>query len=215
MKHGGFTYNMSLFFSPNQDINVTQGKLPHWSQRGKLHFVTFRLADSLPKKRLEEIRQERQEWQENHRQPYSEKEWQDYYYLFSQRVENWLDTGSGGCLLSQPQYSQIVAGAIKHFERQRYLLDHWIIMPNHVHILLMPIEPYTLEVILHSWKSFTANRFLKRHLHTGQFWQHESFDHIVRSEKQLEHFRQYILENHSQTGCVSPISTQRIQIETK
>jgi REP element-mobilizing transposase RayT len=202
---------MNLFYSPTQDTLVTHGNLPHWTQRGKLHFVTFRLADSLPKERLEELHLERQKWESHHSQPYSEEDWQEYHRLFSERTENWLDAGHGKCLLSKPQYAQLVAEALRHFESQRYFLDHWVIMPNHVHVLLMPIEPYTLEHILHSWKSFTANKFIKLRLHIGQFWQHESFDHIVRSERQLEHFRQYILDNYNKTSGVALISTDRIQ----
>jgi REP element-mobilizing transposase RayT len=201
---------MNLFYNSNQEVIVTHGDLPHWTQRGKLHFVTFRLADSLPKERLEQLCQERQQWQKYHREPYSEKDWHDYHCLFSEHMENWLDAGCGNCLLSQPQYSQIVAKALQHFEQERYLLDHWVIMPNHIHVLLIPLEPYTLENILHSWKSFTSHEINKLSQSEGQIWQHESFDHIVRNERQLEHFRQYILENWKNAKSSTPFSNNII-----
>jgi REP element-mobilizing transposase RayT len=198
---------MNLFYNSNQDIIATRRNLPHWTQRDKLHFVTFRLADSLPKERLEQLLQERNQWEKNHREPYSEKDWHNYHCLFSDRMENWLDAGCGNCLLSRPQYSQVVTNALQYFEQERYLLDHWVIMPNHVHVLLILLEPYTLEHILHSWKSFTSHEINKLSQSEGQIWQHESFDHIVRSERQLEHFRQYILENWKNAKSSVPFST--------
>ncbi len=62
-------------------------------------------------------------------------------------------------------------------------------MPNHVHVLITPFEGFTLSVILHSWKSYTAkkaNRLLHRR---GQFWQEEYFDRYIRTE---EHYRRAI-----------------------
>jgi type I restriction enzyme R subunit len=49
--------------------------------------------------------------------------------------------------------------------------------------------------ILHSWKSFTANQINRRLGKTGQLWQHESYDHIVRHERAMEAIRRYIREN--------------------
>jgi REP element-mobilizing transposase RayT len=199
---------MNPFYNSNQETIVTQGNLPHWTQQGKLHFVTFRLADSLPQERLRHIQKDRCEWTARHQQPYANQDWQEYYSLFSERVENWLDAGHGECLFSNPQYAKIVADALLYFENNRYLLDHWVIMPNHVHVVLMPLHSHTLESILHSWKSFTSNIINSlRHLH-GQLWQHESFDHVVRSTRQLEHFRQYILDNWKQTKCTTMMSVK-------
>ena len=59
---------------------------------------------------------------------------------------------------------------------------------------------HKLSEILHSWKSFSAkeaNHILNR---TGAFWQDESFDHIVRDEKNLEKFSCYIQENPKKAG---------------
>lgn len=201
---------MDIFYNPTHDKQITQGHLPHWTQQGKLHFITFRLADSLPQERLAQIRHERQEWDALHSQPYSAQDWQDYYQLFSERVENWLDAGSGECLLSRNEYAEIVVNSICHFENRRYMLDHWVVMPNHVHILLLPFEPYTLDAILHSLKSFTANMINRKRGSKGSFWQRESFDHIVRNELQLKKYRFYILENWKKSGYKAVISKQEI-----
>jgi REP element-mobilizing transposase RayT len=72
----------------------------------------------------------------------------------------------------------MVSDALRHFHSQQYLLDDWVIMPNHVHLILWPMPNFTLSEIPKGRKQFTAtqaNRILCR---TGEtFWQAESFDH--------------------------------------
>jgi REP element-mobilizing transposase RayT len=78
-------------------------------------------------------------------------------------------------------------------------------MPNHVHVLLKLLEDFSLSSILHSWKNFTAreaNRVLAR---TGEFWQREYFDILVTSERQLEFFLRYILNNPVKAGLCDHI----------
>jgi hypothetical protein len=41
------------FFDPRGDIEKTVHKLPHWQQGEVAIFVTFRLADSLPRELLD------------------------------------------------------------------------------------------------------------------------------------------------------------------
>jgi REP element-mobilizing transposase RayT len=68
-------------------------------------------------------------------------------------------------------------------------------MPNHVHVLVAPIGDHLLDAILHSWKSYSAKQINTIFKRTGQVWQHESFDHIVRGPEQLERIERYI-QNH-------------------
>ena len=93
--------------------------MPHWTQYGKMHFVTFRLADSVPQEKLKQIKKQRQEWISRHQEPYTEAQWQEYNKLFTHRVERWLDAAHGECLLSQHPNASIVAEAIRYFDRQR------------------------------------------------------------------------------------------------
>lgn len=72
-------------------------------------------------------------------------------------------------------------------------------MPNHVHAVVRP-GSHDLSSILHTWKSFTAseaNRSLGR---SGEFWQKESYDHIVRDESELERTVRYVVENPVNAG---------------
>ncbi len=204
---GGNDYNYP-FFNPHDEIKIHQGNLPHWQQEDVFYFVTFRLADSIPKEKVEQLRQERETWLKNHPKnkegKYSTEELKEYYRLFSKRVEEWLDKGAGGCILREQRYAKIVADALLYFNKEKYILDEWVLMPNHIHILVKPINNYSLTEILHSWKSYTANEINKLSGNKGQLWMHESYDHIVRNREAFEAIRNYIRQNPAKAGIALP-----------
>ena len=175
-----------------------RGYLPHWEKENGVYFVTFRLEDSLPKKVLDEIKYERQHYEkvltklERELKP-EEKRKMDS--LFSEKFDEYLDVGIGECYLRNPEIADLVENALKHFDDKKYRLFAWCVMPNHVHVLLQVFPRHTLGEITHSWKSFTAHEADKILGITGKFWQRESYDHIVRSEKSFYKIVEYILNN--------------------
>ena len=192
----------NIFYNPTVIKKVTRRNLPHWNQSEKMYFTTFRTADSMPQDEIEVLRQERQQWQQNRPKPYNEKEKAEYRLLFSEKMNAWLDNCHGECLLSAPECATMLKDAIEHFESKRYFLDHWVIMPNHVHVLLITCDGYDLSKTLHSWKSFTSNEINKMYSRAGPFWQSETFDHIVRNNQQLEKYREYIKMNITKAGVL-------------
>ena len=199
----------SEYFDPNNEIQIHTGNLPHWQQENVWYFITFRLADSIPKEVVEAIKSEREAWLKKHSglnrskdasDTFSKEELKEYYRLFSERIENLLNSGKGSCVLKDEKIAKIVADALLHFDNQRYVLDEWVIMPNHVHVLVKLLGEYKLPDILHSWKSFTANEINKATGKKGQLWMHESYDHIVRNEKALHAIRNYIRQNPAKAG---------------
>jgi len=69
-------------------------------------------------------------------------------------------------------------------------LDAFVVMPNHVHLLVCPVKPFTLPKILQSWKRHAAREINRRMGRTGKaLWLDENFDHVVRSSKQLDYLR--------------------------
>ena len=202
---------IDTFFNPVDEIIIKQGKLPHWTQENSWYFITFRLADSIPKQKVEQLKRDREAWVKKHKgkngTDYTKEELKEYYYLFSERVENWMNAGYGKCVLKDNANAQIVANALKYFEGKRYKLDEWVVMPNHVHLLVKPFENYSLSDITHSWKSFTANEINKNINSFGQLWMHESYDHIVRNEKAFRAIKKYIRENPAKAGIVSRASS--------
>ena len=184
------------YFDPSDPIANLHGNLPHWRQDGATYFVTFRLGDSIPKEKLQQWNKERAEWLAAHPEPHDAATKREYYERFPQRFQHWLDQGTGSCVLGKPELKKVVEDALSHFDGTRYRLREFVVMPNHVHMLISPLEEYRLSEILHSLKSFTANEINKRlGSKLNPVWQHESFDHIVRSAEQVERIRQYIRDN--------------------
>jgi D-tyrosyl-tRNA(Tyr) deacylase len=182
-------------FDPQTSAEIHSRRLPHWEQPGRTYFITFRLADSLPQDKLQQCYVERTRWLKEHPQPLREKEAAEYQRLFPDRLEQSLDAGYGECWLKDSKVAAFVAEALRHFDGERYTLGEFVIMPNHVHVLVTPLGEHKLTDILHSWKSYTAHE-INRVLHrTGPVWQEEYFDHIVRNADSLERFAVYIAQN--------------------
>ncbi len=201
-------------------IVIKHGKLPHWTQDNAWYFVTFRLADSIPIQKLEQLQSEREMWLRNHKKKEGneytkEEQLKEYDYLFSERIENWLNAEHGKCVLKDESNAKIVSDALKYFEGKRYELDEWVIMPNHVHVLLKPLGNYKLSDIVHSWKSFTANKINKNLNTNGQLWTHESYDRIVRNEKAFRAIENYIRYNPAKASTVTKASSFQEQETSK
>ena len=190
-------------FSPGLERLVSgfhsRGKLPHLKRGGASYFVTFRLADSLPREAVMKLKLERQMILQHAlaaRRPLTWHEEQQLFAWYADRVEAFLDAGNGACWLRTPEIAGIVAGALNFFAGDRYDLAAWVVMPNHVHAIFRPLTGHSVSVILHSWKSFTsveANRRLHR---TGQhFWQKESYDHWIRDDEERARLCHYVTDN--------------------
>src|SRR5215469_12976031 len=139
---------MSDFFDPDAEFQVRRRYLPHWTQATVTYFVTFHLADSLPAKKLAEFEADKKRWLEVNPPPHNENQIKDYHRNFSQRTQKWLDAGYGSCVLARPEVFQMVEGALKFFDGQRYLLGEHIVMPNHVHVLVTPLGNHELNRVL-------------------------------------------------------------------
>lgn len=99
--------------------------------------------------------------------------------------------------LLHPEERGLVADSIRHFDGKRYKLLAYVIMDDHVHVLVLPHEEISLEDILHSWKSFTAKRLRRFWKRSSPIWQDEYFDRIIRDEAELIEKTEYILGNPS------------------
>ena len=89
----------------------------------------------------------------------------------------------------------IVVSALKYFNGNRYAIIAYVVMDDHVHVLVRPTGGYLLSQILHSWKSFSVRQLQKDGERERMIWQDESFDRIVRDEKELLEIIKYIAGN--------------------
>ena len=76
----------------------------------------------------------------------------------------------------------------------------WVVMPNHVHVLLKPMASLPISKLLAPVKGASARRINLRLGQGGTLWMDESFDHIVRGMDSLRKFQRYIKENPTKAG---------------
>jgi len=106
--------------------------------------------------------------------------------------------------LGQPRIAAIFAQALTHGERVRraYGLFGWVVMPNHVHVVIEPIRP--LSEIMRWLKAATANRANELLGRTGQsFWRREYYDRWIRSERELASAIAYVEDNPVRSGLAA------------
>jgi putative transposase len=89
----------------------------------------------------------------------------------------------------------LVVSSLRHFDGQRYTLHAYMIMNDHVHVIVEPQSDLRLENILHSWKSFSAKRIGMFRRQIGAIWQDEYFDRVIRDDAEYRQKRDYILKN--------------------
>ena len=161
-------------------------RLPHFDVVNQPLFVTFRLHGSLPANRV--FPPARLTTGEAFR-----------------AMDRLLDAGGNSPpWLQRPDVACLVESAILDGERQfhRYHLHAFVVMPNHVHLLVTPLVVATQWLgPLKGFTSFQANRILG--IRNKAFWQDESYDHLVRSDAEFERIRAYIEENPVNAGLTT------------
>ena len=160
-------------------------RLPHYHSVGQPIFLTWRLHSSLPKNRCF---------------PSATTSGQAFVCM-----DRLLDNARSGPLcLRQPELAGLVAEAIRYRDEHlgHYLLHAYVVMPNHVHLLITP--RVQVSKLTQSLKRFTAlegNRLLGL---TGKpFWQDESYDRLVRDEREFQRIASYIEMNPVHAGLAA------------
>lgn len=202
--------------------------LPHYQPPGFTFFVTFRLDGSLPIAVIQRLKEEREKELEKIAE-YSDEETrrEKYKTLQSQyfgKFDKLLDNAANGpTWLKEEKVATIVKDAIHHYDKTTYDLICYTIMSNHVHIVFTPIVGRDLSRpnanennldmnvgvhvqfpivtnILRLIKGRTARECNKVLNRSGAFWQHESYDHVVRNDKELSRIVNYVLNNPVKAG---------------
>ncbi|HNX52537.1 MAG TPA: HD domain-containing protein [Pontiellaceae bacterium] len=184
-------------------LHTSRRRLPHWEQDSRIYFITFRLADSIAQEKLNQWQEELEIWKKQQPDPASEETERERARLYHERQEKWLDKGYGSCILKNPEISAIVEQTLRHFDGERYRLGDYVIMPNHVHLIIEPAAGQPLSGIMQSWKGYSAREINKVTGSKGALWMDESFDHIIRSEESLEKFTDYMRQNPVQAHLAS------------
>jgi putative transposase len=165
----------------------TRGYLPHCDKPGLLQMISYRLNDAMPASRR--------------------REWMGLTKIDDERermiaFETYLDKGFGRCVLRDPRIANVVEEGWLHGDGKMYRLVAWIIMPNHVH-LLVEVWDVPLSKVVHTWKSYSArvaNRILGR---SGDLWQHDFWDRYIRDEAHFNKAVHYIESNPIKAALVA------------
>jgi REP element-mobilizing transposase RayT len=193
--------------------------LPHYHLPNATYFVTFRLAGSLPQEAFERLKAEYESERARLERTLGGAALQQALIQaqkrYFARVDACLDSAHHGPRwLTQPECAAIVMNCLRELDPAHYHLHAFCLMSNHVHLLFdqqdIPDPParrdgktYTaLSQALRLLKGKTAalcNRQLGRE---GAFWQHESYDHVVRNAREYERILAYIANNPVQAGLV-------------
>ncbi len=183
--------------------------LPHVQPVGDIFFVTARLVNSIPNSVIAEL----QSWKESEYQAIITKKggsrktqkenWQRLQKLYFKRFDTWLDqAGTKDDLLARADVAAIVKEKFHAYDGKFYDLIAYTIMPNHFHLLVdfsvqldNSAEYVQLEWVMKHIKggsAYAANKLLGR---SGKFWQRESFDRVVRDDREFHNIIRYILLN--------------------
>ena len=178
--------------------------LPHRNRNNLIQFITFRLDDSLPQVAQNDIKQELEKLSEAKREIEKRK-----------RYEEWLDKGLGCCALANPKMAQVVFETLSYYDKDKYHLLAWSIMPNHVHVLIETKSE--LCRVVHAWKSYTGKwAFANNEKHrlgiaeeAKRFWMPEYWDRFIRNYGHFENTLKYILDNPRNANLVKSSTAYR------
>lgn len=169
----------------------SRGYLPHLDVPGRTQFVTWRLLDSMPGEVLDRWREELSHLSDDEQRR-----------ELRRRIEQYCDRGDG--ILKDPRAARIVQESLLWGHGKRYFLQAWCVMPNHVHVLLHPLEGVRLEDIMEA-KGYMARQINRAVGRTGPLWHRDYFDVLIQDEDHFARVASYIEWNPVKAGlCQDP-----------
>jgi putative transposase len=88
--------------------------------------------------------------------------------------------------------ARLLIETLAHYrDQQKFLLHEFVIMPDHIHVLLMPAAEISLERAMQFIKGGFSYRMDKR----GSVWQPSFTNHRIRDWEDYERHRDYIRMN--------------------
>ncbi|MRR30942.1 hypothetical protein EG834_11595, partial [bacterium] len=151
-------FDFDLFYERN---------LPHYQPEGATLFITFRLAGSLPKEVMDRLFAEADRLKALLKLPAESTNNSEKLQKVKKQMFGWWDSEldknlKGPRWLKDPEIAQIVANCLHASDGEKYTLDAYCIMPNHVHLVCTPLkfgETYiSIPSIMQKIKGFTARQ---------------------------------------------------------
>ena len=106
--------------------------------------------------------------------------------------------------LADSRIAELVCSSLHYLDGTDYVLEAYCLMPNHVHLVCTPLinndTVVSISKIMQSLKGFAAHRANQWLGRKGEFWQHESYDHVVRDHLEFIRIVNYVLDNPARAG---------------
>jgi putative transposase len=91
------------------------------------------------------------------------------------------------------RWARLMVGTLDHYAKSDFVLHAYVVMPDHLHILITPSESVEKSVqLIKGGFSFRAKRELDW---KGEIWQPGFTDHRIRDEEDWQHHLDYIRQN--------------------
>ena len=176
--------------------------MPHWNVDGAIYHVSFRLADSVPREKLQEWQVARLDFRRRRQagEPMTAEDVRELKRLYSANIEKYLDSGHGSCILRSDGALAVVRATLRHGDGADYLLHAYGIMPNHVHVGLALRPGETLSRIVQAWKSVSSHRINRLIGRMGPVWQVDYYNHVIRTAEEYLAQMDYIARNDGVEG---------------
>ena len=187
-------HDIVQFLDKKENVAIWGRKIPHWFQEYKTMFITFRLADSLPDEAIESLRVDHLFYKNDFIvSDYRNKE--QYRIALMRKIEQWLSNGHGKCILKHENVRKYVVEALNYYDGTEYIIHAFVVMPNHIHLLLSPLGKLPINTIIGQVKSYSGHKIKKLLNCKDNIWQSNMFDRIVRNGDDFEKIMKYIEDN--------------------
>jgi len=137
-------------------------------------------------------------------------------YFVTMTVKHWID------IFTRQEYKDIIVDSLQYCQKEKGLeIFAWVIMSNHIHLIIRTKEGYSLLDILRDFKKFTSKQIIKAieenpqesrkewlirefKINEGhQFWMDGSHPIELWSNAVIDEKLNYLHQNPVRSGCVS------------
>lgn len=188
----------------SSSLRVTEGpQLPRWSVDRGIYHISLHQADSIPaveRQRWIELREELKARVRQEARALSEDERELLRVAYDERIERYLRTGAGSCLLADARSSEALAETLEQANGKLYALHRYVVMPNHLHVIAEIFKAEDLDRVVQGWKRVSSHRINRCLARTGKVWMEDAYTRIIRTAAEYERQMAYVWQNPEAAG---------------
>ena len=194
-------------------LSISEGEyLPRWSVDRAVYHVAFHLADAIPVPERAKWREIRESLVAVARQVKRELTQDERALLkaaYDERIERYLASGNGACLLRDMATVEAVGGILEYGNGKDYALHCWCVMPNHLHVVVAFEKADDLSRTVARWKRISAHQINRLAGRKGPVWMDDAYTRIIRSQEEYRHQLSYVWNNPESARLASGFRRRR------